>query len=74
MSKQKNKKTWLWEFSKRIVMAVAVIYVIAIIYSEVFMFFFPDSVAINGFITDVFHPFSLFLRKYKFKSNNKCFS
>ena len=34
-------------------MAVAVIYVIAIIYSEVFMFFFPDSTAINGFVTDI---------------------
>lgn len=53
MAKKKTKKTWLWEFSKRVVVAVAVIYVIAIIYAEVFMFFYPDSTAINGFVADI---------------------
>ena len=68
MSKQKNKKTWLLEFSKRIVVALAVIYVIAIIYSEVFMFFFPDSIAINGFITDVSDVFKYTVVAYAVKA------
>lgn len=68
MAKKKTKKTWLWEFSKRIVVAVAVIYVIAIIYSEVFMFFFPDSTAINGFVTDVSDVFKYTVVAYCVKA------
>ena len=68
MKKRKTKKTWLWEFSKRVVVAVAVIYVIAIIYSEVFMFFFPDSTAINGFVTDISDVFKYTVVSYAVKS------
>ena len=68
MKKRKTKKTWLWEFSKRVVVAVAVIYVIAIIYSDVFMFFFPDSTAINGFVTDISDVFKYTVVSYAVKS------
>ena len=68
MKKRKTKKTWLWEFSKRVVVAVAVIYVIAIIYSEVFMFFFPDSTAINGFVTDISDVFKYTVVAYAIKA------
>ena len=68
MPRRKTKKTWLWEFSKRIVVAVAVMYVIAIIYSEVFMFFFPDSTSINGFITDISDVFKYTVVSYAVKS------
>lgn len=66
--KRKSKKTWLWEFSKRIVVAVAFIYVIAIIYSAVFMFFFPDSTAINGFVTDISDVFKYTVVAYALKA------
>ena len=68
MPKRKNKKTWLWEFSKRVVVAVAFIYVIAITYSEVFMFFFPDSTAINGFVTDISDVFKYTVVAYAIKA------
>lgn len=68
MTRKKTKKTWLWEFSKRIVVAVALIYVIAIIYSEVFMFFYPDSTAINGFVTDISDVFKYTVISYAVKS------
>lgn len=64
----KTKKTWLWEFSKRVVVAVTIIYVIAIIYSEVFMFFYPDSTAINGFVTDVSDVFKYTVISYAVKA------
>lgn len=65
---KKTKKTWLWEFSKRLMVAVTIIYVIAIIYSEVFMFFYPDSTAINGFVTDVSDVFKYAVISYAVKS------
>ena len=65
---RKTKKVWLWEFSKRLVVAVTIIYVIAIIYSEVFMFFFPDSTAINGFVTDISDVFKYTVISYAVKA------
>ena len=65
---QKNAKKWLWEFSKRLVVAVTIIYVIAIIYSEVFMFFYPDSTAINGFISDISNVFKYTVISYAVKA------
>ena len=68
MTRKKTKKTWLWEFSKRLVVAVTVIYIIAIIYSEVFMFFFPDSTALSGFITDLSDVFKYTVVAYAVKA------
>jgi hypothetical protein len=65
---KKTKKTWLWEFSKRLMVAVTIIYVIAIIYSEVFMFFYPDSTAINGFVTDISDVFKYAVISYAVKA------
>lgn len=49
-------------------MAVAFIYVIAITYSEVFMFFYPDSTAINGFVSDVSDVFKYTVVAYAVKA------
>lgn len=65
---KKTKKMWLWEFSKRVVVAVTVIYVIAIIYSEVFMFFYPDSSSLNGFVSDVSDVFKYTVIAYAVKA------
>lgn len=43
-------------------------YVIAIVYSEVFMFFFPDSTSINGFVTDVSDVFKYTVIAYAVKA------
>ena len=51
------KRRWLWEFSKKIVVAVAVAFFIAVIYAAVHAWVFPESVATDRLLdnmTDVF--------------------
>ena len=48
--KKKTKKQWLWEFTKRLVIAVTIIFVIAIIFAEVVIWQYPDSSAIGTFV------------------------
>lgn len=43
----KKKRQWLWEFSKRIVVLVAIAFFIVLIYSLIFLIFNPDSTAIQ---------------------------
>lgn len=40
--RQKNKKTWLWEFSKKLVVTCSVLYVMSFFYSCVAMWYFQD--------------------------------
>lgn len=57
MSRKLSKKQWLWEFSKKIVVLVAVVYTAAIIHDRIFTWFYPDSTAIpilSEQIADVF--------------------
>ena len=57
MGKKLNKKQWLWEFSKKIVVLVAVVYAAAIFHDRIFLWFFPDSSAmpvLSDQIGDVF--------------------
>lgn len=51
------RKRWLWEFSKRIVVTVAVFYFVVVVYCLVHAWVFPESVATDNIIsmmTDVF--------------------
>ena len=55
--RRRTKKQWLWEFSKRLVVAVTCIYVTAIVFSAGLIWFYPDSSAVGIFVekvTDVF--------------------
>ena len=49
----KKKRQWLWEFSKKIVVLIAIAFFIALIYTLIFLIFNPDSSAINGIFTDM---------------------
>lgn len=57
MRKKLNRKQWLWEFSKKIVVLVAVVYTAALLHDRIFMWFNPDSSALpllSEQISDVF--------------------
>lgn len=46
MGKKMNKRQWLWEFSKKIVVLVAVVYAAALLHDRIFLWFFPDSTSL----------------------------
>lgn len=46
MGKKMNRRQWLWEFSKKIVVLVAVVYAAALLHDRIFLWFYPDSTAL----------------------------
>ena len=46
MGKKMNRRQWLWEFSKKIVVLVAVVYAAALLHDRIFLWFFPDSTSL----------------------------
>ena len=53
----KKKRAWLWEFSKKIVVSVAIAFFLVLIYSMVHEWFYPDSMNTDTLLnnmTDVF--------------------
>ena len=53
----KAKRAWLWEFSKRVVVSVAILFFAVVIYCAVHAWAYPDSVATDRILesmTDVF--------------------
>lgn len=52
-----NRRSWLWEFSKRIVVGVAVLFFVVVLYCAVHAWAYPDSTATDRILesmTDVF--------------------
>ena len=45
-AKKLNRKQWLWEFSKKIVVLVAVVYTAALLHDRIFLWFYPDNTAL----------------------------
>ena len=57
MRKRQSKKQWLWEFSKKIVVMVAVVYAAVILHDRIFLWIYPESTAMTVMseqISDVF--------------------
>ena len=53
----KEKRNWLWEFSKKIVVAVAILFFATVIYCCVHQWVYPESITTDGLLnnmTDVF--------------------
>ena len=46
MGKKMNRRQWLWEFSKKIVVLVAVVYAATLLHDRIFLWFFPDSTSL----------------------------
>jgi NADH:ubiquinone oxidoreductase subunit 2 (subunit N) len=64
----KKKKQWLWEFSKRIVVLVAIAFFIVLIYSLVFLVLNPDSTAIQFLLDNMASIFKVTVISYAVKA------
>lgn len=62
------KKKWLWEFSKRIVVLVAIAFFIVLIYTMVFLILNPDSTAIQFLLDNMSGIFKATVISYAVKA------
>ena len=53
MASEKSKKTWLWEFSKRIVVACATLYFIGNITAIIIMLVFRDFTSLGTLLDNL---------------------
>ena len=77
----KKKQTWIWEFSKKIVITCSVLYVFGFIFSCIAMWYFCDLSCLNTFIEQSSHILETCVFGYlvkagvenvfKIKSNNE---
>lgn len=68
MPKKQNKKTWLWEFSKKIVRIVAIVFVAMVLYCSVLLIFYPDSSAIPQLFDRTCQVFEVTVVSYAVKA------
>lgn len=64
----KAKKAWLWEFSKRIVVAVAIMFVTVFLFSCILLCFYPDSTALQSVIDNISDVFKVTVVSYAVKA------
>lgn len=64
----KKKRQWLWEFSKRIVILVSIVFFIDLIYSRIFLIFNPDSTAITELSNQISDVFKITVISYAVKA------
>lgn len=53
MAKKQSKKTWLWEFSKKVVVWCTVLYFVGNIFAMVAMFFMNDLSALSNLLDNL---------------------
>lgn len=81
-SSVREKRKWLWEFSKKIVVTVTVIFVAAFLFSCILLCVYPDSTALQSVIDNISSIFKVTVVSYavkagfenvtKIKKNNQC--
>lgn len=64
----KEKRNWLWEFSKKIVFTVTIIFVVVYLFAMVLMFLYPDSTAIANLIDNITKVFIVTVVSYAVKA------
>jgi len=64
----KAKKTWLWEFSKRIVVSVTIIFIAVFLFSCILLCFYPDSTALQSVIDNISDVFKVTVVSYALKA------
>lgn len=64
----KEKRKWLWEFSKKIVVTVTILFVAVFVYVSVLIWRYPDSTAVNTVIENISHIFEVTVGGYLSKS------
>lgn len=63
-----QKRNWLWEFSKKIVVTVTVIFIAVYLFSMVLMVFYPDSTSVGILIESVTKVFIFTVVSYAVKA------
>ena len=64
----KEKRNWLWEFSKKIVWLVTVMFVVIFTFCCILMIFYPDSSAIQFVIENISRVFEVTVVAYAIKA------
>lgn len=63
-----TKKQWLWEFSKKIVVLVAIAFFMTLIYTLIFLIINPDSTAIQFLLDNMSDIFKVTVVSYAVKA------
>lgn len=63
-----QKRNWLWEFSKKIVFTVTVIFIAVFFYACVLTWFNPDSTAIPSLLDNICDVFKVTVVSYCVKA------
>ena len=64
----REKRKWLWEFSKKIVVTVTVIFVVVFLFAGILLCFYPDSTALQGLIDNIADVFKVTVISYAVKA------
>ena len=64
----KSKRKWLWEFSKKIVFTVTIIFVAVFLFACVLLYFYPDSTALQSVIDNISDVFKVTVVSYAVKA------
>ena len=64
----KTKRKWLWEFSKKIVVTVTVIFVAVYLFSCILLCLYPDSTALQSVIDNISDIFKVTVVSYAVKA------
>lgn len=64
----KTKRKWLWEFSKKIVVTVTVVFVAVYLFSCILLCLYPDSTALQSVIDNISDIFKVTVVSYAVKA------
>ena len=64
----KEKRNWLWEFSKKIVWIVTIMFVVIFTFCCILIIFYPDSSAIQFIIENISRVFEVTVVSYAVKA------
>lgn len=63
-----SKRRWLWEFSKKIVVTVTIIFVVVYTFSCILLCMYPDSSALQSVIENISDVFKVTVVSYALKA------
>jgi hypothetical protein len=64
----RDKRHWLWEFSKKIVVTVTVLFVVTFTFGCILLVFYPDSTAIQSVLDNITKVFIVTVVSYAVKA------
>ncbi len=64
----KEKRNWLWEFSKKIVWIVTMLFVATYTFSYILLIFYPDSMALQFIVENISDVFKVTVVAYAVKA------